>query len=217
MSVSLGFFNKEACEKINPCDVDAYISLSLDPENSTGVILDSPWGVTHLDLASVVKAGETVTSLELVPEDSPTAIRFMREDGDYDCITGDELSRIISMTKLGDVDQDTAIADGYVYMYDGDNNVFTPYDLQTFIGDTNTYIGRLQASITNLQNQIDALDARIDVIETKLTPPENAPDDVSVAFGNRNVYGDVTNTDLHDYGVFTHDPTEELVNDLYFS
>ena len=69
----------EKCEKIDPCAVDAYVSLSLDPENPTGVILDSSWGTQRLDLESIVKAGETITHMELVPEDNPTAIRYTRE------------------------------------------------------------------------------------------------------------------------------------------
>lgn len=203
------------CERLDPCLVNAYVELTLDPENPTGVILSSSWGDIPVDLLSVVKAGETITKLELVPENAPTAIRYMRENGEYDCITGDELSRIVSLQLLKDVDQTNPPEDGITYVFNGDTNLFEPYDIKTAITNINTVLGRLQASITNLQNQINSLDARIDVIEEKLTPPTNTPSDARVAFGNRNVYGDYTNSDSHAHGIFTHDPTVDMADDTY--
>ena len=205
----------EPCERLDPCLVNAYVELQLDPENPTGVILSSSWGDVPIDLSTIVKAGETVTKLELVPTDNPTAIRYMRENGEYDCITGDELSRIVSLHLLKDVDQTTEPEDGITYVFNEDTNLFEPYGLKTAINNLNVALGRIQTSITNLQNQINALDDRVDVIEEKLTPPANTPSDARVAFGNRNVYGDVTNTNSHAHGIFTHDPTVDMVDDTY--
>ena len=202
------------CEKIPACDVNAYVELQLDPENPTGIILSSSWGDVPIDLKSIVKAGETITHMELVPEENPTAIRYTRESGEVDCITGDELSRIISLQLLKDVDQTNPPSDGIVYQYDETTNLFQPFDLKTFVANTNLALGRLQASITNLQNQINTLDERVTAIET---PPEGTPSDAVIAWGNRNIYGDYTNTNLKTHGVFTHNPSTELLDDQSFS
>lgn len=204
----------QECEKQDPCTIAAYVELRLDPENPTGIILSSSWGDIPLDLKSIVKNGETITHLELAPEDDPTVVRYFREDGEIDCITGNELSRIISLQLLKDVDQTNPPSDGIVYQYDEATGLFQPFDLKTFVSNTNTALGRLQASITNLQNQINALDTRITAIET---PPEGTPSDAVIAWGNRNIYGDVSNTNSHAHGVFTHNPSTDLVDDQYFS
>lgn len=211
----------EPCEKIDPCEVNAYVSLKLDPENPTGVILDSSWGEVPVDLKSIVKAGETITRLELAPENNPTVVRYFREDGGIDCITGDDLSRIISMKLLKDVDQSTVPMDGDVYQYDGTTNLFEPFDLKTALSDINTFIGRLQQSIVNLQNQITAIDGRVTAIETKLTPPADAPSGVGVVFGNINVYGDKdytgSNTLNKNHGLYTHTLATDMLDDLVAS
>ena len=209
MTCPIKFPGRQECEKIDPCDVNAYINISLDPENPTGIILSSSWGDVKLDLKSIVKAGETVTHLELLPEDNPTLIRYTNEHGEYECITGDELSRIISLQLLKDVDQTTPPSDGIVYMYDETTNLFVPYDLKTVIGDINIYLGRLEASITNLQNQIDAIANIIPFWDTDKT--------MKLARGTINLYSDVTNTNSKADGLFTHDKNTDVTNDEYFS
>lgn len=199
----------EKCEKIDPCEVDAYVSLSLDPDNPTGVIIDSSWGTQRLDLESIVKAGETITHMELVPEDNPTAIRYTRESGEVDCITGDELSRIVSMQLLKDVSQETAPSDGIVYMYNDQTNLFEPYDLKT--------------AITNLNNALVTINAEITQIKNRLTDIENLiynyPQDkvTKIPRGDINLYSDYTNTNSKAHGFFTHDPATDVANDEYFA
>ena len=199
----------EKCEKIDACEVDAYVSLALDPENPTGVILDSSWGTIRVDLESVVKAGETITHMELVPENNPTAIRYTRESGEVDCITGDELSRIVSMQLLKDVDQTTPPSDGDVYIYNGTTNLFEPYDLKTAISNINTYLGRLEQAITNLDNRISDIENLI----------YNYPQDkvTKIPRGDINLYSDYTNTNSKAHGFFTHDPATDVANDEYFA
>lgn len=199
----------EKCEKIDACEVDAYVSLTLDPENPTGVILDSSWGTIRVDLESVVKAGETITHMELVPENNPTAIRYTRESGEVDCITGDELSRIISMQLLKDVDQTTPPSDGDVYMYNGQTNLFEPYDLKTVITDINNAIATINATIINLRNRITDIENII----------YNYPEDkvTKIPRGDINLYSDYTNTNSKAHGFFTHDPNTDVANDEYFS
>lgn len=200
----------QECDKLDPKWIDAYVEIKLDPENPTGIILDSSWGEIKLDLLSIVKAGETITHLELAPEDDPTVIRYINEAGDYECITGDELSRIISLHLLKDIDQSKTLENGDVYVYNSSTHLFEPYDVLTAVTNLNTYLGRLEAEITNIKN-------RLTTIEGKLTPPADAPNDVKVAFGNINVYSDVSNTDLKTSGLYTHTLATDVTNDEYFS
>lgn len=203
------FPGHQPCEKMDACLIDAYISLELDPENPTGVVLDHSWGTMRLDLKSIVKAGETITKLELVPAEDPMAIRYTREDGTYDCITGDQLSRLVSLQLLKDVDQSQAIEDGGVYMFNGTTNLFEPYDLKTQITNINTAISRLQTALNNLTTRVSDIESLI----------YNYPQDktTKIARGSINIYGDVTNTNLKTSGIFTHDPNTDVVNDQYFS
>lgn len=199
------------CDKIPGVDVAAYAEIVLDPENPTGIALDSTWGYNRLDLESIVKAGETVTHLELAPTNNPTVLRYHREDGEIDCVTGDELSRITSMRLLKDVAQGTAPSDGVVYMYNGTTNLFEVYDLKTVLGDLNILIGRIQAQIT-------AIDGRLTTVEEKLVPPADAPNDVSLVFGNINHYSDKdytgSNTLNKNHGLYTHTLATDVLDDL---
>lgn len=220
----------QPCDKLDAQWIDAYVEIKLDPENPTGIILDTSWGEIRLDLSGVVKAGETITHLDLAPADDPSVLRYKNEAGDYECITGDELSRIISMQYLKDVDQSAAPSDGIVYMYDEQTGKFKPYDLKTFVGNTNAHLGRLDASITNLQNQINALGDRVSALEdtvadqgNRLSAIENAifnwtgDKTTKIARGNINVYGDNGNANSHDHGIFTHDKNTNVNDDLYFA
>ena len=209
-TIPASFPGYEPCDKLPGAYVDAYADVKLDPENPTGIILDTTWGEVKLDLKTIVKAGETVTHLELAPETDPTVIRYKNEAGDYECITGDELSRIVSMSLLKDVSQTTAPSDGDVYVYNGVTNLFEPFDLKTALGDLSTLIGRLQAQIT-------ALDNRLTVVENKLTPPADAPNDVKVCFGNINHISDKdytgSNTLNKSHGLYTHTLATDVLDD----
>lgn len=186
-------FNHEKCCKTDSNCINAYTDFHLDPENPAGLCLETSWGGDCLDLTSIVKAAETVTSLELSPEDDPNCLVFNREDGQADCIHGDDLSRIISMTLLKDVDQETPPSNGDVYMYrDGK---WYAFDLQTFVNNTNTAISNLQAAVTQIQNQIAPIVARWSL-------PNQVPDDAKIMLGNINLYSD-TNAVISSAGVAT--------------
>lgn len=211
MSQISDFYHNE-CEKIDPQCVSAEFDLKLGDINPSELTLETSWNDVTIDLEPAVKDAETVTTLHLAPEEATdkTALAYHREDGDVDCIEGDDLSRIISMQLLKDVEQSVAIADGNVYMYDEYTGKFKPFDLQAFVDATNS-------AITTINNQIASINAAIIEIERKLTPPENSPADVRVAFGNRNIYGDFTNSNSKAHGIYTHDPTNDLADDQYFS
>lgn len=209
MTIIDGFYNKE-CNKIDPSCINAFFELGLSEENPTELYLDNSWGKTSVDLLPAIKAGETMTYLKLAPAANPEYLEYDPEDGIPQCIHGDDLSRIISMTKLKDVNQNYNISDGDVYMWDADSNSFKPFDLKTFVTNTNSAISILQGQVTNLQNVV----AQIQAI---LRKPDGIPDDTRLVWGNRNIYADYTNTNKKIHGVFTHNTNNNLADDQYFA
>lgn len=228
MSTIADFNRIEDCNKIDPLCIDAYTDFELDPDSDTGICLHTPWGGACLDLTSIVKAAETCTTLYLSPDDDPNCLVYEPEEkcGDNICIHGDDLSRIISMTKLKDVDQGSTIGDGNVYMYNSSTGMFEPYDLATTITNINTAIQNINAAITNLQNRMTSAENRLTAIEEKLTPPADAPSDVKVVFGTINLYSDpnvqinegsgtVTTLDKT-HGLYTHTLSSNAYGDEIF-
>ena len=203
----------EPCDRLPGAYVDAYTDIKLDSENPTGIILDTTWGEVKLDLKSIVKAGETITHLELVPEGNESILRYTNEAGDYECITGDELSRIISLQLLKDVDQTNPLSDGDVYVYNGTTNLFEPYDIKTAIGDLSTFLNRLDARLTNIENRLTDIESIIPFWPTDKT--------MKLARGNINHVSDHnytgSNTLSRAHGLFTHDINTDVVDDLVSS
>lgn len=209
-------FYRSECDKIDSNCVNAYFDFHLDPENPAGLCAISSWGGECLDLTPIVKAAETVTTLYLSPEDTPNCLVFEREDGQSDCIQGDDLSRIISMTKLKDVDQVTAPVNGDVYMYN--NGKWYAFNLQTYMDNTANTISNMQAAITQLQN-------RIAPILERWAIPENLPSDAKIMLGNINLYSDygavITNAGVvttldKAHGIYGHDLTVDKAYDEIF-
>lgn len=200
MATNIDEFNINDCKKIDANCVNAYVDFHLDPNNPTGLCLDTSWGGDCLDLISIVKAGETVTTLYLSPEDNPNCLVYEREDGQSDCITGDELSRIISMTKLKDVDQTTPPSNGDVYMYN--NGKFYPFDLQTFVNNTNSRISNLQNAVQNLQTRVETLEQTLAPIANRFELFTNVPNNAKIMLGNINLYSD-TNAVVNSSGTAT--------------
>lgn len=210
MTTPIEEFAKKPCCQIDAAMVNAYTDITLDPTNPTGIILDTSWGTVKLDLASIVKAGETITTLEL----TENGLCYHKEDGTTDFIHGDDLSRIISMKLLKDVDQSQAIDGGDVYMYNSTTNLFEPFDLQTFVNETNVHLGRIDAALVQLDNRITAVENRISDIEG-IIPFYPADKTMKIARGTINWYSDVTNTLDKTDGLFTHDKNTNKVNDQY--
>lgn len=212
-------FNRKECCLIDPSKVNAYIDIYLDPENPTGIILDTSWGEVELDLKSIVKAGETITHLELVED----GLCYHKEDGTVDFISGDDLSRIISMQLLKDVNQDTPISGGDVYMFNESTNKFEPFALQEFVDETRAAIIRMNARIQQVENRVTNLETRMTNVENRTSAIENAiynwgnDKTTKIARGNINVYGDINNSGSHNSGIFTHNPNTNVTNDQYFS
>lgn len=219
MSTIADFNRIDDCDKIDALCIDSYTDFDFDPTNDTGICLHTPWGGNCLDLEGIVKTAETLTTLYLSPEEDPNCLIYEPERGDNICIHGDDLSRIISMQLLKDVNQNTPISDGDVYIFNEVTNKFEPYDLKTTINNINTALQNINASISNLQN-------RMSVVEAKLTPPADAPDNVKVVFGNINEYSDpnvvisegsgtVTTLDKN-HGLYTHTLASNAYGDEIF-
>ena len=205
------FYHKD-CEKIDANCINAYVDYHLDEENPAGLCVNTSWGGDCLDLTSIVKAAETVTSLELTPAENPTCLTFNREDGQADCIHGDDLSRIISMTKLKDVDQTTPPVNGDVYIYK--NGKFYTFNLQQYMDDTANTINNMQAAIRQLQ-----------VLLNYWQVPEDLPANAKIVLGTLNLYGDTTAvvdssgtaTALDkSHGLYSHDLDIDRHDDLIF-
>lgn len=170
------FPNTNPCQKLDPWCVDAYFDLQLTPSDSTILTLDNSWGPTSVDLEPAIKAGETITHLLL----TDSALQYNREDygrngaenGGVDCINGDNLSKIISMKYLKDVGGNAPV-NGDVYMFNTAADKFQPYNLQTFINQTNSAITTLNNQVGELQAGLTAANARIDAAisdyNTKIT------------------------------------------------
>lgn len=210
-------FNRRDCLKTDANCIDAYVDFRLDPERLTYLCLDTSWGGDCLDLTGIVKAAESCTSLYLSPANNPNCLVYEGECENF-CITGDELSRIISMTKLKDVDQGTAPRNGDVYMYN--NGKFYTFNLQDFIDTTNQAINNLRNEINGLKNRVSNLESRVTNIENTIAPivarwelPAGVPDDAKIMLGNINLYSDYNAainsggaiTSLHrEHGIYGH-------------
>lgn len=217
MSTIADFNRIDDCNKIDPLCIDAYAEFDFDPENETGICLHTSWGGGCLDLTEIVKNAESCTTLYLSPDDNPNCLVYEPEEkcGDNICIHGDDLSRIISMQYLKDVTQETSPSDGIVYMYNGETNLFEPYDLKTTINNINTAVQNINAAIANLQN-------RVTNIEEKITPPAGTPSDARILHGNINLYSDYnavvngsgTATSLNkNHGIYGHALATDIAYD----
>lgn len=172
MSTISDFNRIDDCDKIDALCVDASISASLDEAYPNIFKLETSWGDSIIDLTPAVKAAETLTTLYLSPEDDPECLTYEPERGDNICIHGDDLSRIISMKYLKDVDQDNAPFNGSVYMYNGTTNLFQNYDLATKLGNIDTSITNLGAAVSNLQNRMTVAEGNITNLQTRMTTAE---------------------------------------------
>ena len=215
MSTVADFNRIDDCGKIDPLCIDGFSEVTLDEDGT--LCVETSWGKNCVDIAQAVKGHESCTSLYLSPEENPNCLVYEKEErcGDNDCIDGDDLSRIISMRYLKDVDQTTAPSDGIVYMFDETTGLFEPYDLKTKLNNIDIAIQNLQAAITNLAN-------RVTTIEEKIAPPEGCPDNARIVHGVINIYGDAnavvdssgTATSLNkNYGLYSHSLNTNVNND----
>lgn len=215
MSTVADFNRIDDCDKLDPLCIDAFSEVTLDDE---GVLcVETSWDKQCVELAPVVKAFESCTSLYLSPEDSPNCLVYEKEEhcGDNDCIHGDDLSRIISLQLLKDVDQAQEIADGDTYVFNSETNLFEPYPLVETIE-------AIQTAIQNIQQTLANHETRLQVIEEAIRPPEGAPSNARIVHGVINIYGDAnavidgngnaTSLDKN-YGLYSHSLNTNVNND----
>ena len=221
---NIDFFNRKDCEKIDANCVNAYVDFKLDPENPTGICLDTSWGGDCLDLTEIVKAAETCTSLYLSPAEDPNCLVYEGECENF-CITGDELARIIPMVKLKDVDQTKTPEDGDIYIYNGDTKKFETFNLKQYIDNTNIDMSSIWNAINSLRNHVTTIENQIAPIINRWELPENVPDNAKIMLGTINLYSDynaqisptgaVTSLDKS-HGIYGHDLTTDLPYDEIF-
>lgn len=187
------YYQKE-CNKIDANCINAYLELKLDDQDPSKLILDHSWGETSVDLGPAVQGSETVTHMYLSPAEAPVALQYDPERGEPDCIHGDDLSRIISLGLLKDVDQVTKPVNGDVLIY----------------RDGKWYTFNLTAALNTINNRLTA-------IEQILAKPSGIPNNTRLVWGNINLYSDYTNTNIRDWGLFTHSKNNNIPNDEYFA
>lgn len=211
-------FNRiDDCDKISPDCIDA--EMRFERSGDTTICLYTSWGDNCIDLTEIVQNAETCTTLYLSPEENPNCLVYEPECGDNICITGDELSRIISMTKLKDVDQNQEFTSGDVLIYDNTSKTFKTFNITEALGNLGTDITNLLAAINNLRNRVINL-------ENKTTPPADAPEGVGIVFGNINEYSDpnvvidsstgLATTVDKTHGFYTHLLANEAYGDEIF-
>ena len=224
-------YYKKDCDKIDAKCVNAFFELELEPTKPSILKSVSSWGENEVDLAPAVKDAETMTYLKLYPEDNPTYLAYYAEDEVPQCIYGEDLARIIPMTGLKDVNQEYAPTDGAVYIYNGDTGLFEPFDLLAFVTDITSRISSLEnrtnalestiggttSQIQSLLTAISQLQTTTSTLSTTLTKPQGIPSDATVAWGNRNIYADYTNSSSKSHGIFTHDTSTNMADDQYFA
>lgn len=209
-------FNKiDDCDKLDPLCIDAFSEVTLDEE---GVLcVETSWDKQCVELEPVVKAFESCTTLYLSPEEDPNCLVYEKEErcGDNDCIHGDDLSRIISLTKLKDVTQEASPANGDTYIFNSETNLFEPYPLVETVQAIQTAVQNIQQTLINHGN-------RIQIIEDAIRPPEGAPDNARIVHGTINIYGDANAvidnsgnaTSLNkNYGLYSHSLNTNVNND----
>lgn len=187
------YYQKE-CNKIDASCINAYLKFKLDDQDPSRLILENSWEDTDIDLEPAVKDAETLTHLFLSPEEDPEALQYNPERGEPDCIHGDDLSRIISLSLLKDVDQNTAPVNGDVLIYRN--------------GKWYTF---------NLTAALSAITNRLDAIENTLEKPEGTPANTRLVWGNINLYSDYTNSNIRNWGFYTHSMSTNIPNDEFFA
>lgn len=207
----------KSCEPIDPKRVTAFIDLGFDPLDPTKIVLSSSWGTTALDLGDLVKNGETQTTMKLSPVNNPQYLEYDGEDGVPQCIDGDDLARIIPVTKLDGIDQTTPLADGDTYVYDAELGMLVPYNVGGGISNLETRVATLESTVTAQAATIAALTGSLNAIQNMLSRPANIPANARIVWGNIDVYSDNTNTGLKTSGLYTHDPSTDATNDLEFA
>lgn len=131
------YFSK-GCPKMDASAISAFHELSLGDQHPEELTLTTSWDETTVDLTPAVKAAETTTHMHLSPDgegETPTALQFDGEHGSVDCISGDDLSGIISLSKLKDVSIDRQPRNGDVLMYN--NGKWVLYNLLDAINNLN--------------------------------------------------------------------------------
>lgn len=162
-------FYHKPCEKLSAACVDAFVELVADPTTPSNLGVSSSWGTSYIDMGPIVKASETVTHLTL----TDTALQYDNESGEVDCINGDDLSGIISMHLLKDVDQTTTLEVGMAYVWNGTKFVPQTINAATDISSLEDEVAQLETSVSLLQTSNTELTQEVTILQQDVTDLQN--------------------------------------------
>lgn len=155
------------CCKIDAADIDAWFGLYLDEDNLSHLWYDTPWGKDYVDLKPALEAAMVAGKLELYPEQNPNSLRYVKGSA-YDEILGEDLSRIVWMRHLKDVEQGEKLTDGDVYMYDATTELFRAFNLTSVLNAFDSRINDLDARVSALEINYQSFNSLLEGIESTL-------------------------------------------------
>lgn len=186
----------DECKPVcNPCDnlINKRVKLGYVADNLTAVQLVDSFGNQIFDLLPIVQAGETDTSIRLIPETRRIRYypeEYTRTDGKSGCfydICIPDIAALIDLNELRNV-ADTQPSDGSTIVYNvatGQYEVFDLTgalsglggridDLETQITNLGVRVTNLESRVNNLQTQINEINEYISGLNARLTAIENA-------------------------------------------
>lgn len=211
------------------------VKLGYVADSPTSVQLVDSIGNQVFDMLPIVQAGETDTSIKLIPE--TRRIRYLPEvytrtegkDGCFYDICMEDIAALIYLNDLADVDSPTP-ATGSTIMYDASEGKYLPYDLAGELERIHREISEVDGkaddisgsvgSITNVLNEynrriseltelVATFNGRIEAIENAIYDWENDKT-TKIARGNINVTSGGYNSGN---GLYTRTPdTDEDLN-----
>ena len=208
-------------------DCDEYIQrrvkLGYVADAPTSVQLVDSIGNQVFDMLPIVQAGETDTSIELIPETK--RIRYYpeewtRTEGESGCyydICIPDIAALIRLRDLEDVEDD-APTDGTTIVYNSETELYEAYDITGIVADIynkiaqlNTRCATIEANISTIQNTLADHNSRLSAIENAIYNWSNDKN-TKIPRGNINITSGGYNGDN---GIFTR--TKNQTNDLDFA
>lgn len=161
MATSIDNFYYNECDKIDAQKVNAYFKLSEDASKPKELTLENSWEDTSIDMTNIVNAAETHTTMKLSPADDPVYLDYQGESKEHQCIHGDDLSRILTLSKLKDVSQDETWTNGTAPVWDADNNIFVPFNVRGTSGGLETRVSALEDRTAALESALRSINDQL--------------------------------------------------------
>lgn len=139
----------------------------------TYIQLVDSYGAQQFDLLPIVQAGETDTSIALLPE--TRRIRYYPEkytrtegkDGCYYDICIEDIANLIYLNDLADVNA-PAPATGQTIVYNAETGMYELFSLSGAIANIENTISALTQRVANLEAAVTNINSRLDNHETRI-------------------------------------------------